>query len=307
MVLTNISGQHQPYKSWKGPSTYAAVPGWSRPLLPADDNKRQGPGGSSNTSKTKRGPKKRRGPNPIKHWRKQLHPNNVSSSSTRSAVGMPMDIPGGSVYLGINGGCNGEAETVNIATTKNNIFDYTGTAIGPNESTVCLACNPEKHIIRSGMTEKRINPINSTVEPTKKYSFSTKEYLRSKNKTYAQRLTGSKISGIDYNKQYSNKSDGSQIRKSLTCLDPAETCNIIYKPNNREFSTQGAVSSSSRLDNLKLKTINKSANNLKKWGNAAANASAYNGNFNSPYTIKSKNNICSSNIYHRNGDKQLKC
>jgi hypothetical protein len=300
MVLTNISGQHQPYKSWKGPSTYAAVPGWSRPLLQADDNKRQqGPG--------------RGKPNPIKHWRKQLHPNDVSSSSTRptrstrSAVGMPMDIPGGSVYLTINDVCKGEAETVNIATTKNNIFDYTGKAVGPNESIVCLACNPEKHIIRSGMTEKRINPINSTVEPTKKYSFSTKEYLRSKNKTYAQRLTGSKISGIDYDKQYSNKSDGSQIRKSLTCLDPAEMCNIIYKPNNREFSTQGAVSSSSRLDNLKLKTINKSANGLKKWGNAAANASAYNGNFNSPYTIKSKNNICSSNIYHRNGDKQLKC
>lgn len=299
MFLTNNSGQYQPYKSWKGQSTYAAVPVWSRPLLPTDDNKRQqGPG--------------RGKPNPIKHWRKQLHPNNVSSSSTRSAVGMSMDIPGGSVYLGINGGCScndrkGEAETVNIATTKNNIFDYTGKAVGPNKSTVCLACNPVKNIIRSGMTEKRINPINSTVEPTKKYAFSTKEYIRSKNKTYAQRLTGSKISGIDYDKQYSNKSDGSQIRKSLTCLDPAETCNIIYKPNNREFSTQGAVSSSSRLDNLKLKTINKSANNLKKWGNAAANASAYNGNFNSPYTIKSKNNICSSNIYHRNGDKQLKC
>ena len=304
MFLTNNSGQYQPYKSWKGPSTYAAVPGWSRPLLPTDDNKRQqGPG--------------RGKPNPIKHWRKQLHPNNVSSSSTRSAVGMPMDIPGGSVYLGINGGCScndrsGEAETVNIATTKNNMFDYTGSAIGPNKSTVCLACNPVKNIIRSGMTEKRINPINSTVEPTKKYAFSTKEYLRSKCKTYEQRLTGSKISGIDYDKQYNDSITGSQIRRSLTC--PDETCNkntyipIIYKPNNREFSTQGAVSSSSRLDNLKLNTINKSANSFKKkLGNAAANASAYNGNFNSPYTIKSKNNICSSNIYHRNGDKQLKC
>ena len=38
---------------------------------------------------------------------------------------------------------------------------------------------------------------------------------------------------------------------------------VIYKPNNHKFSIQGAVSSSSRIDKLKLDTINKNKASLK--------------------------------------------
>ena len=70
-----------PYISWKGIATNSAVPSFSRPDL------------------TVSGPEFKA--NPIKHWRKQLIPNaNSGSSNRRAGIGMPMDIPGGSVYLG---------------------------------------------------------------------------------------------------------------------------------------------------------------------------------------------------------------
>jgi len=300
MFLTSSSGVYQPYVSWKGQSSHAAIPGWSRPIGATDDNGVQhAPTGR---------------PNPIKHWRKQLHPR-AASGSGRSAIGMPMDTPGGSVYLGPGGDCscteNGESEIVDIATSKNTVFDYSGTAVGPNGSTVCLACNPENNVIRSGMTEKAINPPDAQTAPTKKYSFSTKAYLKSKCMTYDQRLVGSELAGVDYTATYNNAAVGPQTRGALSC--PSEACNgakqnIIYKPNNRQFLTQGAVSSSSRLDRLKYNTIQKAAKSLEnEWGSAAANAAAYTGSGSAPYFIKSKNNICNPSLYHRNGNKNLTC
>lgn len=300
MFLTNSSGVFQPYVSWKGPSTYAAIPGWSRPLGATDDNGiQQAPTGR---------------PNPIKHWRKQLHPR-ISSGSGRSAIGMPMDIPGGSVYLGPGGNCSctptGKSEVVAISSDKNTVFDYSGKAIGPNGSTVCLACNPENNIIRSGMTEKLINPPDAQTAPTKKYSFSSKAYLKSKCMSYEQRLVGAPVAGVDYTADYNDDAMGPQTRDALTCTDNVcggSKVKIIYKPNNRQFSTQGAVSSSSRLDRLKLNTVNKVANSLKnEWGSAAANAAVYNGSGSAPYFIKSKNNICEPSLYRKNGKKTVTC
>jgi hypothetical protein len=296
MFLTNSSGIYQPYVSWKGQSSHAAIAGWSRPLTTTDYNAvQQAPSGR---------------PNPIKHWRKQLHPN-TSSGTGRSAIGMPMDIPGGSVYLGQGGNCscdtNGESEVVNI--TTNNVFNNSGKAVGPNGSTVCLACNPENNIIRSGMTEKLINPPNAQTQPTKKFSFSTKAYLKSKCMSYEQRLVGSQLQGVNYMDTYNDDTVGPQTRGALAC--PAETCNgkrinIIYKPSNRQFLTQGAVNSSSRMDRLKYNTINKAAKSLENaWGSAAANAATYTGSGTAPYFIKSKNNICNPSLFHRNGQKTL--
>lgn len=298
MILTSSSGVIQPYVSWKGASTYAAIAGWSRPLGATDYNGvQQAPTGR---------------PNPIKHWRKQLHPRE-SSGSGHSAIGMPMDIPGGSVYLGTGGNCSctptGVSEVVSIPSNKNTVIDYSGKAIGPNGSIVCLSCNPENHIIRSGMNEKLINPPDAQTAPSKKYSFTTKAYIRSKCSSYEQRLVGAPISGVDYTANYNDEVIGSQSRNALTCTE--EVCDgskvkIIYKPNNRQFSTQGAVSSSSRLDRLKLNTINKAANSLmNEWGSAAANAAAYTGSGSAPYFIKSKNNICNPSLYHKNGQKNL--
>ena len=72
---------------------------------------------------------------------------------------------------------------------------------------------------------------------------------------------------------------------------------LIYKPSNREFSVQGAVDSSSRIERLKLKTITKSANSMGgkngkgPFGMEGVNASRYTGRSEAPYFLKSKNQI----------------
>ena len=81
---------------------------------------------------------------------------------------------------------------------------------------------------------------------------------------------------------------------------------MIYKPNNRSFSVQGAVDSSTRIDRLRLNAITKSANSQKvKFGHEGATASRYRGNVDAPYYLKSK--YQAPVPYRRNGDRELCC
>ena len=74
------------------------------------------------------------------------------------------------------------------------------------------------------------------------YTLDTTELI---NQSY-----GNGVYNISYNQEYISR----QARNPI----------IIYKPNNHKFSIQGAVSSSSRIDKLKLDTINKNKASLKK-------------------------------------------
>ena len=63
----------------------------------------------------------------------------------------------------------------------------------------------------------------------------------------------------------------------------------IYKPANTAFSTNTAVSSSTRLARLKYDTVTKAAQGLKqKWGPEVANNATYSGLPSAPFTTKSK-------------------
>lgn len=301
MYFTIRGGQQlQPYVSWKGTSTNSVVPTYSKPI---DKN-----------LTTQSGPDFKA--RPIKHWRKQLNPIN-SSGGGRAGVGIPSDIPGGSVYLGTDStncvAC-GTLENSNarglktlIFAEKNNIIQD-GTKVFNDTSTnlVCIACNPENNIIKSARTV-----LN------KKYYSDRKSYLESRCLTYDQRLSGSRAEGVNYFNEDgsiiwpSNSSTGSQIRETLECsksCDPNGTTKVqtIYKPNNNQFATQGAVSSSDRLLRLKLNTINKNGSSFRTaFGSQAANAGKYRANPNTPYFIKSKINNCQSSIYHRNGNHTI--
>lgn len=286
MFFTNSSGNYQPYKSWKqGNGTYAARPGWSRPIE-QDQNVALAPFGK---------------PNPLRHWRKQLQPlNNIS----RTGVEIPFNAPGSTVYLGVNSddcNCgditNGTGQVVDIVDNKNNIFLPGVKVVGDKGKDVCIACNPEKKIIKSGLTDKLINPAPGQ-EPKRKYCYSSAQYLRQKCRTFDQRLSsGTSVSGseIEY---YAN-----------SCEQPCgigSRAKFIRNPSNKQFGVQGAVDSGSRIQRLKLNTINKAANGLRKeWGSGAANAAKYTANGATPYFIKSKNNICTKSIYHRNGNKTI--
>jgi len=75
----------------------------------------------------------------------------------------------------------------------------------------------------------------------KKFCWNSKQYLQSRCKTYEQKQTiGKHLTDSNY--------------KSGKCID--SSCNVvIYKPNNKQFSQQGGVSSSSRIAKLKYDTI----------------------------------------------------
>ena len=110
-------------------------------------------------------------------------------------------------------------------------------------------------------------PITKTANTNvnKKYYQNSNSYLKARRKTYVQ-----------------NNGKGD-----------TKCCNTtIYKPNNPKHSQQGAVSSGTRLERLKLNTIQKSAASLKsKYGSGAANAASYKGRFDAPQIVKTNNYV----------------
>jgi hypothetical protein len=102
----------------------------------------------------------------------------------------------------------------------------------------CVGRTP-KPLIKSGMQHK-LDANNKKVE----YSYSYREYLHNKkNMTYDRKLKKKFISGSIWQNNGGNCS-------SKNC-----TNQTISKLNNNGFQTQGAVDSSLRLTNLKMKTI----------------------------------------------------
>jgi hypothetical protein len=325
-----------PYISWKGPSTNSVVPNYSRPL----DGSETVPNGASFAAR------------PIKHWRKQL--NTVHESSRgRAGVGMPMDLPGGSVYLG-DVASNTECTTCvtnldgnETTALKENIERYNDTDFiyDPDDSLydcifnkpACVACNPENNII------KRATTILS-----KKYYTDTKGYLQSRCISYDQKLSANPMPGVQYFNAAgqplypSEDPDGPQVRSTQNCLTNCNSCSsclsnsgctvgggvcenvaecikcsqmrtctnkaspTIYKPNNRQFAVQGAVTSSARIDRLKYNTItNNGGSFYTAWGAAGANAGRYQGTSTGPYFLKNKYYLCEPAQYHTSGNKRI--
>ena len=232
-----MSNHGQKYVSWKDTAKNAAVPVWSKPDLTAS-----GPAFKAR---------------PIKHYRKRLLPESGSGTGY-SAVGIPMDRPGGSTNLGTTD-CN-DAKYV-LKTTIDNDSD-------------CVTCRP---------TKKASTKLN------KNYYTDSRAYLRARCQTFEQKTKiGDNVSGNSY--------------KPTNCYDISgceNKPNVVYKPNNKKFATQGAVSSSSRLQRLKVDTITRNAKSFSAYGDAAENAGRYNGNFTAPYFLKSKENKCMP--FRRNG------
>ena len=278
--------QTQPIINWKELATYSAVPSWNY--------------NGNNTTENNGTPFKAR---PLKIWRRTLNGNN---SGGRSAIGMPMDIPGGSVYLGNKDPCDDNNKRVTFINNIDQGFKIQEP--GPNDKyfdaslnkVVCVACNPEAKVIKSASTI-----VN------KKYYTDSRAYLQSRCKTYKQNQgTGVRVEGgtyFDANNNAinpSNSSSGPPFYDSTTCnmVCDNKPKTIIYKPNNKNYSTQGAVSSGTRLLRLKVDTMNTNANSLSAFGEGAKNAGRYSSNSNAIYILKSKQNKCIP--YRRTGNKK---
>lgn len=129
------------------------------------------------------------GPQPLKHWRLQLNPDNTSGYSKMSVANF-MDRPGSAINLKTTSpdcsGCNASGNSLygklyikdnylgpkapnnsgtNIQDISNNIFD-------------CIACNPETNRIKSAVTLLNKN-----------YYTNTSSYLKSRCMTYDQKLS----------------------------------------------------------------------------------------------------------------------
>jgi hypothetical protein len=285
----------------KPQATNSSVPSYSRPLSGLEQTFDAGT------------PFKAR---PIKHWRKQLAPINTSGPK-RVGLGMPMDTPGGSVYLGSE-----STECIVCAPSNDNenypagIKEYiirTNTIIQPvlsdsfydDDKQVCVACNPENNIIKS-----------ATTILSKKYYTDSRAYLKSRCRLYDQKLSTNPVPGIEYfypNHKPVLPSDsqmGSQVRLTQNCpqncKQPYGTGTTIYKPSNFQFAVQGAVSSSTRIDRLKYNTITNNGNSFyNAWGAEGANAGRYQGTSTAPYFLKSKYQV--PTIFHARQDKQICC
>jgi len=287
-MTSTYNWQPQDMINWKGLTNNSAVPSWTR----ADEDI-DGDNGPAFKAR------------PLKIWRKQLNGRN---SQGKSAVGMPMDTPGGSVNLGNGKVCDENNNRIGLVEEINHGIQIRD----PNPSDkffdtdsnkpACVACNPENHVIKTA----------STIVD-KKYYTDSRAYLQSRGRTYQQNQgTGVKVDGVSYfdangkplHPSNDNAIGSTNYNKTFgDQLDCSKKNTLIYKPSNHKFSTQGAVSSGSRLLRLKVDTINTSATSYASaYGLAAQNAGRYSSNSNAIYFLKSKQNKCSP--YRRNGNKQ---
>ena len=163
---------------------------------------------------------------PIKHYRKMLIPV-TGSGNGRAGVGMPMDTPGGSSYLGNfpdNTNCALWFQTTTKTATlmKEAIRKSPSTNFSYNKDdsfydpltnkTVCVACTPQTNVIKP-----------ATTILSKKYYTDSRAYLRSRCLTYDQKLSANPITGIQYTnaqgqKLYpTNAADGPQVYRTQNC------------------------------------------------------------------------------------------
>ena len=258
-LVINMSGlPKQQYISWKGTSTTRNHT--TNSAVPSNSN----PASIEQNSN----PKYTGKANPIKHWRKQLIPAQGIGSG-KVSVSQVMDRPGGSTLLvnHLSSDCSNCPQNM-----KNYISKDMDT-----QNCSCNTYNPAK-ITRTASTV-----IN------KKYYTSSKAYLKSRVKLY------------DQNQTLSNKTPSNSPNFNSTnccdydCSNNCKPSTIIYKPNNSEFSKEGAVTSSNRIVKLNYDTIQ----NIKKENNKCCsendifnglsqNALQYRGNFEAPYYLKSK-------------------
>tara|TARA_B110000967_G_scaffold208655_2_gene261611 strand:- start:285 stop:1301 length:1017 start_codon:yes stop_codon:yes gene_type:complete len=320
----NLITTKQPIVNIKGnvdPVSASIVPNLSRPNT-------NGPTTEANANAFSGPNRKAR---PMKHWRRQLQP--YYSSGRSSKLVSYMERPGGTVFRGIGNHCNCDASGNSLHVINNNKFlNSPYSSIKPKQNisggTVYnngyvqvgnpdasgsyqidtgiyqmknLCCTPENKVVKSAVTLL-----------SKAYYSDSKAYLKSRCMTYEQKLSTSKLPNNTYLDACGNvlppsdSSTGSQVYATPNCPKArGGKCEVTttYKPNNRQFAQQGAVSSGTRLEKLKYDTVTKNgASFTSAFGKEGANAGRYHTTSQGPYFLKNKNQTF---VYHRKtGNKQ---
>jgi hypothetical protein len=248
----------------------------------------------------------------------------IGSSGRRNAtVGLLMDRPGAVTYVG-DASCKcvsqpGNSYTISehfleVPKNKGTIVENQGVIVINNGyenggyenggyeintgiyNTKCVGCNPQNNVIKSASSLL-----------SRAYYSDTTGYLKSRCKTYQQNASINRTSGVTYlgpNGQHiwaTSSANGSQVYQTNDIYKPrvnphacggsgaSGASTVIFKPNNYQYSVQGAVDSSTRIEKLKLNTINTNANSLRSaFGNEAASACRFTGSADTPYFLKNK-------------------
>jgi hypothetical protein len=273
---------------------------------------------------------------PIKHWRRQrtqVYPNHGFSNAR--TLQTTFEVPGGTTVVPESTVCDPcenqyRVPAVNVTYRPtddiNNkvghfmpesFSDYSDflNQCPPNtlQYDKCVyVCDPEKTARRRVQYPSTVNKNSS--KP--KYYQSNASYLKARCRTYDQNSF-----------HYGDKKDISKCQNLVepgafrpncqgcsNCVDKGicEQKISYYKPNNCKFAVQGGVSSSLRVARLKYDTVNTFANGFvsdPNFGPAVANAYAYSGRPEAPFTLKNKLFNCSGNAgkFRRTGVKNIKC
>ncbi len=241
--------QQQAYRPWKGVNPSGSTSGTIRPLTNKDP---------TNDSSIGFGL-----PRPIKHARRgrdfSAEQNRLNQSSgTGNLVNQLIDTPGGFTVSQNDGPTNGGINVVssnflnlNYKSEKPPIGGYKtqGPCVDASANNIpsFSFCNPERNARRRTMY--------ASTNLKKNYYNRLEEYRDARCKTFAQNEA-----------QFKNYDGYGNIYNSNTppaLLDEVGCPCVVYKPNNQKFSKQGAVSSSTRLLDLNVKTITKHAASLK--------------------------------------------
>lgn len=272
----------QGYVPWKGINPIGSTPGTIRPLTNNDP---------TNNSSTGFGL-----PRPIKHARLGRYVSGQNrlnkSSGTGTLVKQMIDIPGGfTVAGGYNTVLQNErATTANTGVgitivssnfiNKNNLTEKPPIGGGSIAQPPCYNdkannapsfsfCNPEKNARRRAM--------GASTNLNKKYFTRLEEYRVARCKTFVQNEANFK--------NYDGTVDG------ITYEEVGCPC-VVYKPNNQQFSQQGAVDSSTRTFKLNVDTITTNAASLKNTAGAYANVVNQGSNPVNSFIYKNKSTQC---------------
>jgi len=142
------------------------------------------------------------------------------------------------------------AKDINTAKISKTCRSDTQGPIGPNGPT----CSNTGNIMSFSGNAK----IKSSIQPNASYYTNSYSYLKSRGNTFntKNKFRGTPIATPD--NSYYELQEG--LSRCKTSPDTPSYIKTTYKPNNPNFSTQGAVSSDTRLQRLKHNTIKK--NNL---------------------------------------------
>jgi hypothetical protein len=199
---------------------------------------------------------------PIKHYRKTGFTNTQMKYKSTCCTG---SYKIGDEYKIIGKNEKGINKLLNSKNLDDNCLIYDPTRGTNINNSIDIVKSKGNVINANGMS----NIKSGVASISKKYYQHYSKYLYSRGNTYDQKLTFTKIPTISYYdngepvypllpqiSEYDLNLDSSYYQGNSVLPDVSNTCDlVIYKPNNSQFSVQGAVDSSTRLARLKYNTI----------------------------------------------------